>query len=123
MARYKEQWASPTDQTLKGYFDEQTNNQISIAPGNKQYSEVLAWIADGNTADPAYTQAEIDDYQAEIDRQNNIDTAQETSGLKHATVQQAYNYIDNTLDAASTAAEVKEAVRDIFKKIAVFLLK
>lgn len=123
MADYKEQWISPIDSTIIGYFHTVTGRSINLEPQNPFDAKFQQWLSDGGIPDPAFDQSQIDAYQAEVDRAQDIEDAQDATGLKHVTVQQAYNYIDNTLDAASTAAEVKEAVRDIFKKVAVFLLR
>lgn len=123
MALYREIWKSFLDNTIIGYLHTVNNSTIPINPGNIDYQKVQEWMAAGNTPEPAYTQAEINAFQAETDRAQEIYEAQESTGLRHITVQQAYNYIDNTLNAATTATETKEAIRTIFKKIAVFLLK
>lgn len=54
MARYKEQWESPTDDTLTGYRDTDTGGRF--LPASSQ--EVADWIALGNTPDAAFTLAE-----------------------------------------------------------------
>ena len=43
--------------------------------------------------------------------------------FKQYTVAQAENYINNTLNAATTAAEMKEAVRDILLKMVPYILE
>jgi hypothetical protein len=54
MARYKEVWESPADDTTTGYADTDTPGRF--LPLASQ--EVADWIALGNTPDPAYTLAE-----------------------------------------------------------------
>ncbi|MGD9156918.1 MAG: hypothetical protein PVG39_00800 [Desulfobacteraceae bacterium] len=77
------------------------------------------------------SQAEIDAIEAakaqaaadEQTRVEEIETAQQTAGLKSYTITQAETYIDNQLDAASTVAETKEAMKTILKKMIPYLLK
>ena len=38
------------------------NLNVPIVDGNRDYKEVTKWIADGNTPEPAYTQAQLDEY-------------------------------------------------------------
>lgn len=56
-------------------------------------------------------------------RLEDIATAQENSGLNEVTPLQAINYIDGQLDAATSVAETKEALRRILKRMVPYLLK
>ena len=48
-----------SDGTLSGYL---VNGNMSVPndKGNRDYQEVQEWIAEGNTPEPEFTQAEID---------------------------------------------------------------
>lgn len=135
MAKYKEQWQSIIDSTLTGYLDTDIGAYIPIAASNKDYQAVLAWIGQGNTPDPAYTQTEIDAYQATIDRQEDIQDAQNATGMPGLTVDEAKQIITDRIDTVralpeSTLAEIQAKIAELcdqtewlFKKVAVFLLK
>ena len=56
-------------------------------------------------------------------RWQEIKAAREASTLKQYTVAQAENYINNKLNAAATAAEMKEAVRGILLKMIPYVLQ
>lgn len=60
--------------------------------------------------------------ETEHARQSEYMQEQENSGLKNITLDQAKTWIDNKLDNAGTTGEKIEAIRDIFHKIAVFLV-
>ena len=51
MAKYKEQRDESGD--LEAYIRASDGATIAIATDNKDYQEVLDWIADGNTPDPS----------------------------------------------------------------------
>lgn len=59
MAKYRETWQSPNIPTIVGYYDTETGVHIPIDPANGHYQDVLLWLQ-SNTADPHYTQEEID---------------------------------------------------------------
>ena len=46
---------------LTGYLVD-GNMSVPLADGNRHYKMVQDWIAEGNTAEDAYTQSEIDDH-------------------------------------------------------------
>lgn len=135
MAKYKECWESPIDSTLKGYFDNDSGINIPISANNVDYQSVMAWIDEGNTPDPAYTQTEIDAYQATIDRQEDIQDAQNATGMSGLTVDEAKQIITDRIDIVrvlpeSNLAEIQAKIAELcdqtewlFKKVAVFLLK
>jgi hypothetical protein len=62
MAKYKEIWDNIENQNITMYEDTETGQYVHLDPGNRHYQEVLAWLQ-SNTADPHYTQAEIDAMQ------------------------------------------------------------
>jgi hypothetical protein len=62
MAKYKEIWDNIEDKNVIAYEDTEEGGSITIDPGNRHYQEVLTWLQT-NTADPHYTQAEIDAMQ------------------------------------------------------------
>lgn len=66
--------------------------------------------------------AELAEAGANDNRVEEIKTAKEAGGLKEYTLEQAYRYIDNQLDAATTARETKEAIRTILKRMVPYLL-
>lgn len=97
---------------------------IFFDPDTDTYEKELydLWVAEGNTIEPFQTQAEID-AQAAIDaRRAEIETEKATSGLREVTVTEAFNYIDTQLDNATTAAQTKEAIRRILKRMVPYLL-
>lgn len=57
----KEQRDIETEE-LQGYIVD--GMSVPIAEGNRHYQEVIQWIADGNTPDPAYTEADRTNYLA-----------------------------------------------------------
>jgi hypothetical protein len=62
MAKYKEVWNNIDDKNIIGYFDTEDGLSIPIDNANVQYQEVVTWLQ-SNTADPQYTQEEIDAIQ------------------------------------------------------------
>lgn len=62
MAKYQEIWDNTTDKNIISYFDTEEHLHIPIEPGNADYQAVLSWLQT-NTADPQYTQEEIDTIQ------------------------------------------------------------
>lgn len=123
MAKYKEIWPNPLTQEVIGYFDNENNNSIPLESANPFYQEFLEWQGLGNIPDPAYTQAEIDAYQAEVDRIQDINDAQEGEGMQGITVDEAKAFVDSKLDPVTTLTELTEACRLLFKKIVVYLLR
>ena len=67
-------------------------------------------------------QAEKDAIEAVNARSAEINDARETAGIKDVTIEQAHDFIDSRLDAAITAAEVKDAIRTILKKMIPYIL-
>jgi hypothetical protein len=108
MARYKEQWENFADDTVIGYIDTDYAAGARCLPAVSQ--EVTGWIADGNTPDPAYTQAEIDALTA---AQTAYETAQteaaneiNLSVLAGKTYDQVDTYMDNHVSDLASAREV-----------------
>jgi hypothetical protein len=64
MAKYKEIWESPNNDTIIGYMDTENGGGFGLSPGNKDYQAFLEWQTDGGVADPAYTAEEIAAFQA-----------------------------------------------------------
>ena len=56
-------------------------------------------------------------------RREAILAARDSSELKQYTVAQATTYVNNKLDAATTVAAMKEAVRDILIKMIPYVLE
>jgi len=86
------------------------------------WEEYQAWVAQGNTPEPQFTQEELDDTAAEEQRITEIEIKKEASGLKRITVAQAHQYIDRKFDEANNAAQLKEAIREILKKMVVHII-
>ena len=84
-----------------------------------QSADTLPTLAECEAVWPTI-QAEID---AEAQRVADIEAEQATAGLKSVTIEQANSFIDNTIDAASTVAETREAVKTVLKKMIPYLLK
>jgi hypothetical protein len=110
MAKYKEKWQNFDDATLIGYIDTENGMEIPIAADNVDYQAILAWIAGGNTPDPAYTQAEIDALTAE---QTAYETTQTEAAdeinlgvLAGKTYAQVDTYMDNNVTDLASAREV-----------------
>lgn len=110
MAKYKECWESPIDSTIIGYLDTEAGCIIPIDAGNKDYQAVLAWIAEENTPDPAYTQTEIDAYTAAQTAaettQTEADNEISLGVLADKTYAQVDTYIDNNITDMASAKEV-----------------
>lgn len=135
MAKYKEQWISPIDNTVIGYIDTETGGSINLIPVNSFDADFQQWLTDGGIPDPAYTQQEIDDYQAAVDRAQDIEDAQDATGMRGLTVDEAKQLITDRLDIVralpeSTLAEIQAKIAELcdqtewlVKKIAVFLLR
>lgn len=87
MAKYKEVRAPYEGAPLAGYYDNETRENIPLSPGSGLYQMVLEWIAEGNTADPAYTAEEIAAFEA-------AETAAEASNYVAATSDQATSYTE-----------------------------
>jgi hypothetical protein len=59
----------------------------------------------------------------ERQRVEEIKSGKETSGLKKITVQQAHDIIDNRINGATTAEEIKAEVAWLLKKMIVYILE
>lgn len=135
MALYKEIWVSFQDNTIVGYLHTENNSTIPIIPGNIDYQELQAWIALGNTPDPAYTQSEIDALQNEADRIQDIEDEQNGSGMIGLTVDEAKQIVIDRFDTVrllpeSNLTEIQAKILSLidqtewlFKKVVIFLLK
>lgn len=135
MAKYKESWISPIDTTLTGYIDTETGGSINIVPVNAFDFDFQQWLTDGGIPDPAYTQQEIDDYQAAFDRQSDIETEKESAGVRDLTVDEAKQIVTDRLDIVralpesnlaeiqAKIAEICDQVEFLFKKVVIFLLR
>lgn len=135
MAKYKESWISPIDDTLTGYIDTETGGSINLVPVNPFDFAFQKWVTDGGVADPAYTQPEIDAYQAEYDRQQDIDNEQSGAGIRNLTVDEAKQAVTDRIDITralpdSTLAEIQAKIDSLcdqtewlFHKVVVFLLR
>lgn len=64
MAKYKEVWEDFDDATIIVYIDTDSGVSIPLDPANEDYQAFLAWIAESNTPDPAYTAEEIAAHEA-----------------------------------------------------------
>lgn len=134
MAKYRENWKSPIDSELTGYTNTENGMYIQLNSENSFWFELEDWLTT-NTADPAYTQAEIDAYQATIDRQEDIQDAQNATGMSGLTVDEAKQIITDRIDIVrvlpeSNLADIQAKIGELcdqtewlFKKVAVFLLK
>jgi hypothetical protein len=80
MAKYRETWESFDDPTIISYYDTETEGHIPIDPANRHYQAVLTWLQ-SNTADPQYTQAEIDAMQLAEQQANAESYLTSTSAL------------------------------------------
>lgn len=135
MAKYKEMWISPIDATVIGYFDTETGRSINIIPVNPFDADFQQWLTDGGIPDPAYTQQEIDDYQAAFDRQSDIETEKENAGVRDLTVDEAKQIVidridiiralpeSNLAEIQGKIAEICDQVEFLFKKVVIFLLR
>ena len=71
---------------------------VPMAEGNRHHQEVLEWIAEGNTPEPEFTQAELD--QQVIDEANQQDKQVKTEALATLTV---VTSLGNEFDGNETA--------------------
>jgi hypothetical protein len=80
MAKYQEIWDNIDDQNVIAHKDTEENFTIPIDPANRHYQELLIWLQ-SNTADPQYTQAEIDAMQLAEQQANAESYLASTSAL------------------------------------------
>lgn len=74
------------------------NASIPLAEGNTDYQQYLTWIAEGNTPEPEFTQAELD--QQIIDEANQLAKATKQEALATLTVTTS---LGNEFDGNETA--------------------
>lgn len=72
---------------------------VPMDAGNRHYQAVLEWIAEGNTPEPEFTQAEID--QKAIDEANAIEL-ETLRQLDLASIRDIREYIASQSDAPQT---------------------
>lgn len=135
MAKYREIWPNPLTVQIIGYVDTETSRNIPLNDSNPFYQDFLQWQSEGNIPDPAYTQQEIDDYQAAFDRQSDIETEKENSGVRDLTVDEAKQIVIDRIDIVralpesnlteiqAKIAEICDQVEFLFKKVVIFLLR
>lgn len=135
MSKYKEIWISPIDTTIIGYLDTETGSSINLVPQNPFDFAFQEWLAGGGVPDPAFTQQEIDDYQAAFDRKEEIKTEQENTGVRDLTVDEAKQIVTDRLDIVralpeSNLAEIQAKILELcdqtewlIKKLVVFVLR
>jgi hypothetical protein len=80
MAKYKEMWDNIEDKNVISYHDTEDGCMIPIDSANSRYQELLTWLQ-SNTADPQYTQAEIDAMQLAEQQANAESYLASTSAL------------------------------------------
>src|SRR4030067_2204499 len=121
MAKYKQLWKNYNDLTLIGYQDNEVKKIIPLDPGNLDYQNVLKWMADGNTPDPAFTPAEIAAFQAADANQSVVEAKITTakneinlSDLAGKTSQKAENWIETSV---THLPEPQRALKRIEKMI------
>ena len=135
MAKYKEVWISPIDATLTGYIDTETGGSINLTPQNPFDEDFQQWLTEGGIPDPAYTQQEIDDYQAAQDRAQSIEDEKENAGVRNLTPDEAKQIVTDRLDIVralpeSNLAEIQAKILELcdqtewlIKKLVVFVLR
>lgn len=135
MAKYKEQWPTPIDATVIGYLDTETGQSINSVPENPFDFDFQQWVSEGGVPDPAYTAQEIADYQAMIDRKQEIEDEQEGTGVRDLTVDEAKQIVIDRLDIVralpeSNLAEIQAKISELcdqtewlIKKLVVFVLR
>lgn len=82
----------------------------------------MSWVAQGKVSKAIERATAENNKVAEEARRAGIEAERETAGLKKVTIQQAHTFIDNKLNAATTVTQVKEAVRDILKRMVPYIL-
>lgn len=82
MADYKEVWKNPTDPTIIGYQKTGTGLFLMLNCGGPDWQDFLNWQAGGGVADPAFTQAEIDEWSLNGRQMDRLGT------LRQATIDQ-----------------------------------
>ena len=124
------------DQNAKIFRFGFTVAEVAAAIGHSGYTDCeLAWyqgqpdryqLVDGHyvqVAGWAAAKAIADAELAALEQRGlDINAAREDSGLRQYTVAQAQTYINNKLNAATTVATMKEAVRDILLKMVPYVL-
>ncbi len=101
--------------TITGYFVDGIKN-VPVSQSNKDYREVQAWIADGNTPEDAYTQQEIDDANVEITYQELKTQLQNLTidfmGHTFSGSQEQQNFVVAML--TKIEGEIPQATRNIY---------
>lgn len=87
------------------------NASIPSDPANRDYAEYLAWVAAGNTPQPAQTQTEID---AEKIMEESAKVKIELSALDLASIPLIRTYIASKADAPQALKDL-EAAADLKK--------
>lgn len=135
MAKYREIWPDPLTVQIIGYVDTETSRNIPLNDSNPFYQDFLQWQSEGGIPDPAYTQQEIDEYQAAFDRQIDIETEKENAGVRDLTVDEAKQIVTDRLDIVralpeSNLAEIQAKILELcdqtewlIKKLVVFVLR
>lgn len=135
MAKYKEMWITPIDATVIGYMDTETGGSINLEPQNPFDEDFQEWLNDGGIPDPAYTQQEIDAYQAAVDRADSIADEQENAGVRDLTPEEAKQIVSDRLDIVralpeSNLAEIQAKILELcdqtewlIRKLVVFVLR
>lgn len=72
---------------------------VPIATGNRHYQAVQEWIAEGNTPEPEFTQAELD--QQAIDEANETIKV-ELEAIDKASIRDIREWVANQADAPQT---------------------
>lgn len=134
MAKYKEQWPNPSNATVVGYLDTETNKHIPNAPGNKDYQIYANWTLglDENgdefdpptgpqVADPAYDATEIADYEAEQQRLSDIHDATATYNIPAMSVAEREAMIDDAFDGVVAVPALIDVLYDLLRKMIVYI--
>lgn len=86
---------------------------VPTVPGNRYYQAVQEWIEAGNTPDPEFTQAELDEQTAAATFDSEIETDREAAKLDagiqaliNARPAAIENYINNNVTDLATAKDV-----------------
>lgn len=99
------------------------NDHVSFIPaGSPGWNEYQEWL-ESNAVEPIETPEEEALRIAFETKLQEIIDAQNDSGIKNVTVNQAYTYIDNQFTNASNTAETVLAIQTIFKKMVPFILR
>ncbi len=106
-----------------GVFKYDKESYIPQDVNNKDWRRYLKYVSEGGQTDSQYTQEELDSRVALEARVSLLEQEREAANLRDITPQEAKDWIDAQFAAATTNAQVVQAIKKILKKMVVFILR